>query len=248
MSKPSVTLHLGDCLEALGAVPSGSVRIVVTDPPYLLGAASARKSADKAIGWADINNAARWYADWMREAWRMLSPDGSLWVFGNWRSLPVYQCAASKVAGMSILSVVVWDRQWPSVGSTRGLRQNYEVVALFGKPEFAIADRSVSDIWPCKWAGHRPSGHPQEKPVPLIRRMIDTAKVPPGETLCDPFTGSGSSAVAAIEAGLNFIGAEMEENHHAVALRRIALATPPLAVNEVAPPSDPPVFRLEAAP
>lgn len=230
MSAPAVTLHLGDCLDVLRGMADASVDAVVTDPPYMLGAASARKSADKAIGWADINNAAHWYAAWMAEAWRVMAEDAPMWVFGNWRSFPVYQCAASKVAGMSVLSVVVWDKEWPSVGSTRGLRQNYELVVLFAKPGFAIPDRTIGDIWRCKWGSHKPTGHPQEKPVPLISRMIEVSRLVPGKTLCDPFAGSGSSAVAAVQAGLNFTGAELDDSHCASARRRIdaALSSTPL--------------------
>jgi site-specific DNA-methyltransferase (adenine-specific) len=190
----------------------------------MLGAASARKSADKAIGWADINNASVWYAAWMREIWRCLADHGSLWVFGNWRSFPVYQCAASKIPGMSILSVVVWDKEWPSVGSMRGLRQNYELIVLFGKPSFAIRERNISDIWKCKWTSAKPTGHPQEKPVKLIDRILDVSGLPDVCLVIDPFLGSGSVGVAAVSRGHRFIGIEMDENHLAIAEARIRSA------------------------
>jgi len=132
------TLLHGDCMELLPGFYN--VDLVITDPPYMLGSASARKSANKAIGWADINNSSRWYAEWFSLAWASLAKHGAMWVFGNWRTFPVYQCAASKVPGMSVTSVVVWDRQWPGVGSMKGLRQYYELVVL----------SKVSRFFPCK--------------------------------------------------------------------------------------------------
>src|SRR5262245_53625290 len=162
----------------------------------MLGHAAARRSADKPMGWSEVCNAAHWYTAWLREVWRTTSSAAPVWVFANARSLPVLYCAAAGVGGMNPLSVLVWDKEWPSVGSTRGLRQTYELVALFGKPEFAIADRSIPDIWRCKWTGHKPTGHPSEKPVDLARQMLDVSGVPVGGTVLDPFLGSGSTAIA----------------------------------------------------
>ncbi len=219
-----VTLYHGDCLDVLRGLEAGSVDAVVTDPPYMLGAASARKSADKVIGWADINNASYWYSAWMAEAWRALADDGGMWVFGNWRLLPVLQCAASKIPGMSIISVLVWDKEWPSVGSMRGLRQQYEIVVMLGKPGFGIEARNVPDIWREKWTSHKPTGHPQEKPVALITRILKESGVHPGKTVLDPFMGSGTTGVACVLSGCRFIGIELDEAYFGIAQKRIAEA------------------------
>jgi DNA modification methylase len=218
-------LYHGDCLEFLKTLGDKSIDAVITDPPYMLGAASARKSANKAIGWADVNNASYWYAQWFAEVWRTMKETAPFWVFGNWRSFPVYQCAASKVPGMSVISVLVWDRLWPGVGSMRGLRQHYEIVALFGKPKFSIVDRKTSDIWPCKWASKRPSGHPQEKPVDLISRMIERSGIEDGAVILDPFFGSGSTGIAAIKSGCRFIAVELDDDHYQKASKRIESET-----------------------
>ena len=213
-------LILGDCLEVMKTLADGSVDAVVTDPPYLLGAASARRSADKPMGWADINNAAFWYRAWMTEAWRVLLSTGACWIFANWRTLPVLQCAAAGIGGMYLTSVVVWDKDWPGVGSLRGLRQHYELICLFACSDFAIADRSMSDIWRCKWTSQRPMGHPQEKPVELTQRMLSLS----GPIILDPFMGSGTTGVACVQTGRNFIGIEIEPKYFEIAQRRIAEA------------------------
>jgi DNA modification methylase len=233
----SIRLWNADALEVSPLVAAETVAAVITDPPYMLGAASARKSADKAIGWADINNAARWYAEWLAESWRVLRDDGSLWVFANWKLVPVLQCGASKVPGLGILSVIVWDKEWPSVGSMRGLRQNYELVVLFGKPGFAIENRSLGDIWKCKWSGQKPSGHPQEKPVALIERMIEVGKI--NGLIVDWFCGSGATAEGAVRTGNTFIGCELEEGHVQRTVRRLL----PLFANVDAPPEQRSMFE-----
>lgn len=226
----NVTLYLGDCHDVLRSLPSGSVDAVVTDPPYMLGSAATRKSADKPMGWSEINNASHWYRAWLSEAWRATADDGCLWVFANIKSLPVLSCAVASIGGMHPISTLVWDREWPSVGSMRGLRQTYELVVLYGKPGFAIVDRSVPDIWRCKWGGHKPTGHASEKPQELIGRILATSGIGEDKTVLDPFMGSGTTGAVAIKNRCRFIGCEIEQPWFEFSRNRIdaAFAETPL--------------------
>lgn len=229
-----IDLRLGDCLEVMATLPDASVDAVVTDPPYLLGASSARVSADKVRPWAsDIENAAYWYTQWYREAWRILKSTGCFWTFSNWHTLAVVQCAAAKSA-IRVTSVLVWDKQWPGVGSTRGLRQYYELIALMAKPEFTITDRSLGDIWQHKWSGHKPTGHPQEKPVDLALALMVRSELPPNSIVFDPFMGSGTTGVAALQGGFSFIGIEREPDYFKIAQDRIETAAAALHQLELA--------------
>jgi DNA modification methylase len=67
-------------------------------------------------------------------------------------------------------------------------------------------------------------GHPTQKPVALMRWCLDKAKVPPGATVLDPFMGSGTTGVACVQTGRNFIGIEIDEEYFSIAERRIAEA------------------------
>lgn len=66
--------------------------------------------------------------------------------------------------------------------------------------------------------------HPTEKPLPLMRELI-TLFTNPGDVIFDPFMGSGSTGVAALELGRRFIGAEMNDEYFAIATRRITEAS-----------------------
>lgn len=70
---------------------------------------------------------------------------------------------------------------------------------------------------------HTFSGHPTEKPLPLMRQLISDF-TNPGDTVLDPFMGSGSTGVACLELGRKFIGIEMNEEYYAIAVRRIEAA------------------------
>ena len=217
----SVTIYCADAIEVLPTIAAGSVDAVVTAPPYVIGAVSAGNMNSKTGSWADLMNSARWFATWYRQADRVLKHTGALWTFASWRTIPVVMRAAID-AGLPVTSLLVWDKERIGPGGTQGLRPSYEVVALLAKPGFAIPDRSVPDVWRHKVGSYKPTGHPAEKPVGLVRRILRTAAIPPGGLVLDPFLGSGTTALAAASLGLRCIGIEAEERWCELAASRLA--------------------------
>jgi site-specific DNA-methyltransferase (adenine-specific) len=165
-------------------------------------------------------NSALWFTAWYREVDRLLHRRGSFWTFLNWRSQPVVMRAALD-AGLPITSLMVWDKQWIGPGGVQGLRPSYELVALMAQPDFAVKDRGVPDVWQHKVGSYKATGHPAEKPEPLVRRILSTCELEPGELVIDPFLGSGTAAVAAQALGLRFVGIEAEERNCAMAVDRL---------------------------
>jgi len=208
-SDTAITLWHGDALEILPTMRGATVDLCVTDPPYVIGALSAGNMATKAGGWGDMMNSARWFRDWYAMVRRLIRPSGALWTFLNWRSLPVVMKAAFD-AEWSLTSLLVWHKDWIGPGGSVGLRPAYELVALMAGPEFSIEDRGLPDVWTYKWASFKPSGHPAEKPVELLARLISESTRKPG-TILDPFAGSGSTLVAAKTLGHRAVGIEAEE-------------------------------------
>jgi DNA modification methylase len=237
-------LILGDCLEVLPTL--GRFDAVVTDPPYLMGSASTRQSKGFTSRIGDWSNASHWYAAWLRACWDALEvSSGSMWICGNWRTLPVLTIAADSF-GARISSTIVWDKEWIGVGPNNGLRQRYELMFQFGKGSFAVTDRSEPDIWPVKWASQRPSGHESEKPVGLMQRAIKNANSP---RIIDPFMGSGTTGVAAVLEKRRFVGIEVEPAYFDIACERIrkAYAQPDMFIERPAEPKQESLFNGEAA-
>lgn len=209
------TLYHGDSLEILPTLPL--VGAVITDPPY--GINTKSDGSGKLSPWGDLVNSAYWYAAWIGEVRKRLTPDGCLWTCLNWRSLVTFQKAACDL-GWPMESLMVWDKQWIGPGGLRGLRPSYELVALFGNPGFAIADRGLPDVQQFPVGSHKPTGHPAEKPIALMDFLV---KHSPG-TVLDCFMGSGTTGVAAVRAGRPFIGIEQDERWFDSACRRIEQA------------------------
>ncbi len=216
----AVTIYHGDSALILPSLGSASASAVVTDPPYVIGAVSAGNMASKSGGWADMMNSAYWFASWYAEVARILRNNGSFWTFLNWRTLPVVMKAASD-ARLPITSLLVWNKDTLGPGGPQGLRPSYELVALMAKPQFILPDRGVPDVWRFS-RSFKENGHPAEKPVPLVRRIIIECQLMAGSVVVDPFLGSGTTAVAAKALRLRFVGIEAEERYCEIAAKRCA--------------------------
>jgi DNA modification methylase len=233
-------LILGDCREILPSLPLCDA--VITDPPYMFTTASA--GAGKLSPWADMCNAAFWFAEILKLCrGRLRYGTGFVWWFLSWRSLPTVQKAAFDI-GWNIESLLVWDKQWIGPGGQRGLRPSYELVALFCDGEAALPNRGLPDIWQHKWSSDKPNGHPAEKPISLVERLV---KETPAGHIVDPFLGSGTAAVACLRQGRTFTGIELDPQHFDNACRRIEAAHGQADLFRAPPPKPVQVNLLDGA-
>ena len=240
--QPSVTLHLGDCLDVLRSLPDGSVDAVVTDPPYCSGAVSEaqrtrangqglRSENIRRLGWFVGDNMGTAGLVWLLrsvavEARRIMKPSGSLLAFCDWRMLSSLQPAIES-AGLRYQGLIVWDKEAMGLGC--GFRCQHELVMHFtnGAPEYY--DKGTPNLIRCKRVSAGDREHQTQKPARLMSRLLRVV-APPGGTVVDPFAGSGSTLVAAIAEGMNAVGIERDPEYHAIAQRRIneALGAHPL--------------------
>ena len=219
-SDESVTLYHGDALEVLETLTPGTVAHAVADPPYILSAGSSMHARGKTGGWADMMNASHWFASWYRLTSSALKHTGSLWTFGNWRTLPVMMRAAID-ADLAAASLAVWDKDWIGPAGPQQLRSQHEICLVLARDGFKQPNRSQGDVIRHKASGHKPTGHPAEKPVGLMSRILDLTGAQADDLILDPFTGSGTVAVAAKSAGLRCIAIEAEEKWCEVAAARL---------------------------
>ena len=207
------TIYHGDCRELLPKIRH--VGAVITDPPY--GINTKSDGSGKLNPWADYCNAAMFYQWWIGECRRAVVDNGCLWSCLNWRSVVTFQKAACDL-GWPIESMLVWDKCWIGPGGPKGLRPSYELVALWPGLEFRIEDRGLPDVQRFKWSSRKPH-HPAQKPVGLMKWLIDT--VPNEGPILDPFMGSGTTLRAAKDLNRPAIGIEVDERHCETAAERL---------------------------
>jgi len=207
-----VWLYHGNCLEILPTLKLGSVDAVVTDPPYGIGLNTDYKTR-KGSALATCNDFAPIVGDN-----RPFDPApflglGIVVLFGaNWYAdkLPV--------SGARI----VWDKL-DGLQSKRdlGFNDNSDCELIWtnvGNVARIIRHRWMGAMKASEYKERRV--HPTQKLIALIEKIL-THYTPPGCTVLDPFMGSGSTGIAAIRTGRNFIGIEIDKGYFEIAQKRI---------------------------
>ncbi|SDI50553.1 site-specific DNA-methyltransferase (adenine-specific) [Sinosporangium album] len=233
-------IHRGDALAVLPTIPNGSVDLVLADPPYNSGGRTAGErvgstARDKYVStdaghtladFAGDNRDQRSYTYWLSlilsECLRIARPGASCLVFCDWRQAPATSDAL-QVAGWTWRGIIPW-RKPISRPQRDGFKRECEYVlwASHGTPV-----RHETPIYlPGLVEGSQPRGaarvHITQKPVGILRQLIRVC--PAGGTVLDPFAGSGSAGVAAIEGGRSYIGIENTAHYAEVARGRLAQA------------------------
>src|SRR5258707_4638322 len=245
---------VGDCARAMDGLPEGSVDLVFADPPYNLQLAGdlLRPNNSRVDGvddaWDKFTDFAA-YDDftrkWLAAARRLLKPDGALWVIGSYHN--IYRVGAIlQDLGFWILNDIVWRKTNPMpnfrgrrftnahetllwCGRSAESRYTFNYKAMKGLNE-ELQMRSDLLIPLCGGA-ERLKGedgrqaHPTQKPEALLHRVI-LASTKPGETVLDPFFGTGTTGAVARRLGRHFIGIERDGNYAELARQRCAAIEP----------------------
>lgn len=232
-------LHHGNALPLLLNEPDASVDAIITDPPYSSGgftrgdrmggtvnkyvvAATPGGAAALRPEFAGDNRDQRgylaWCALWMAEALRIARPSASLLVFTDWRQLPTTTDAV-QAGGWVWRGIVPWDKG-EGVRPRRGgfsSQAEYVVWATSGPVNEAheVYLPGVIKATVRQDDKHHITG----KPTTLMERLVTIA--PPGGTILDPFAGSGTTGVAALRHGRQFIGYELTDHYAAVTAERL---------------------------
>jgi DNA modification methylase len=208
--QPIDTVFHGDCIEIIRGMETGSVDMVLTDPPYI----THYRSRDGQTVQNDDND--RWLAPAFAEAYRVLKPGGFCISFYGWNQVHRF-LGAWRAAGFRPVGHLIFRKRYASAG--RFLRYHHEQAYLLAKGRVELPASPIPDVIDWRYEGNRL--HPTQKPVNVLTPLIE-AFSKPGEMVLDPFGGSGSTLMAAKELGRRFIGIELDAVHHATATRRIA--------------------------
>lgn len=206
---PSRIIH-GDCLEILPTLPGECVDAVITDPPYLgrykdrSGRTLANDDNPEVVGGV--------YA----ELYRVLRPNSFCVTFYGYPKLDAFVHAWTE-AGFYTVGHIVWTK--PYASSARFVRVTHESAYILAKGRPPKPPRLLDDVQPWEYTGN--VAHPTEKAISVIKPLVETFS-PLGGIVLDPFSGSGSTAVAAALSGRLYVGIELEQKYCRVARRRLA--------------------------
>lgn len=229
------TLHLGDCLEGLAALPDKSVDHILADPPYSErvhrnactnpngGASTVPLGIDFTHLTDELRSACGREFSRVARRWVLVFSDAE----GQdaWRSSLVSN-------GLEYVRAGIWVRlgTMPQITGDRP-GAGYEAIT--------VAHPSGRKSWngggrPAVWSHPLERDnrtHPTQKPISLMDALVRDF-TDPGDLILDPFAGSGTTGVAAIRNGRRFIGWEKDPKYHAIAMKRLSAAREQLSLFE----------------
>jgi site-specific DNA-methyltransferase (adenine-specific) len=232
MEKIKLTLILGDCLKILPTIPSESVDLVLTDPPYQLGEEEEKptiiREGTKFKRKTPINPNFEWdkevSLDWVKECYRILKKKGLLATFYG-KDRISYLIDYAKKVGFKVRDIGGWYKTNP-VPQARKVKwcSALEIWVLFRKEKGHTFNWKlgmfhnviISPI--CQ--GNERTNHPTQKPEAVFKPFIEYF-TNEGDTILDPFLGSGTTMKVARDLKRSCIGIEINPEYIEMTKKRL---------------------------
>ncbi|MEC9497443.1 DNA methylase [Escherichia whittamii] len=200
----------GDCVRVMATFPGNAVDFILTDPPYLVG---FRDRQGRTIAGDKTDE---WLQPACNEMYRVLKKDALMVSFYGWNRIDRFM-AAWKRAGFSVVGHLVFTKSYTSKSAYVAYRHECAYILAKGRPR--LPQNPLPDVLGWKYSGNR--HHPTEKPVTSLQPLIESF-THPNAIVLDPFAGSGSTCVAALQSGRRYIGIELLEQYHRAGQQRLA--------------------------
>jgi modification methylase len=228
-------VHQGDCIEFMDKLPTNSIKVIVTSPPYNLKNSTGNGMKDGRGGkWSNAgllngysehsddmphDSYVEWQRDCLNSMMRVLTDDGVIFYNHKWRVQGgLLQDRHDIISGFPVRQIIIWNRSG-GINFNRGyFLPTYEVIYMITKPEFKLKQgaNKMTDIW--RFHQERDNVHPAPFPLELPEKCISATI---DGIVLDPFMGSGTTAVAAQKLKRNWIGIEKSEEYCKLATDRL---------------------------
>ena len=225
----------GDCIQIMKAMPTESIDLIVTSPPYNLknstgngmkdGRGGKWKNAALVNGYSNYDDNmphdeyTKWQRDCLYEMFRLIKNDGAIFYNHKWRVQDgLLQDRQDIVSGFPVRQIIIWRRKGGINFNPGYFLPTYEVIYLIAKPNFKLVPKvnAFGDVWEFKQEMN--NQHPAPFPVALINRIISSTFA---EIVLDPFIGSGTTAISALVNNRNYIGIDISPEYVNLAESRI---------------------------
>ena len=235
-------LYQGDCLDLMPRMPEAAFDLIFADPPYFLSNDGITCHAGRMVSvnkgqWDKSKGAEEdhaFTARWLSECRRLLKPNGSIWVSGTAHIIHSVGYAMQRL-GYKLLNDITWVKPNPPPNlSCRYFTHATETVIWAGRDgrskhkfNYALMKRlnggkQMTSVWTIQAPGREEKvfgKHPTQKPVALLERII-AASTDENDLVLDPFSGSGTTGIAAARLGRAYAGLERDGNFLDMTTRR----------------------------
>jgi len=182
-----------------------------------------RHEIRKEEGWFDNDNMGTGGLVWLLrevsiEASRVLIDGGWMFVFCDWRMMPILQPAIES-GGLRFRALLVWDKGSGGMGTA--FRPQHELILAMCTGTARCFDTTITNVLKGKRVHPTKRAHPTEKPTDVLAKLIQVS-TEPGDLVVDCFMGAGSTGIAAVSMGRKFIGCDWSPEYLAKAHERIS--------------------------
>lgn len=229
------SIILGDSLDVMRRLPTGSIDLIVTSPPYNLKNSSGNGMKDGRGGkWENASllhgyqehsdnmpydEYCRWQRKCLRQMLRLIPEDGAIFYNHKWRvQRGLLQDRTEIVKDFPVRQIIIWKRKGGINFNAGYFLPTYEVIYVIAKPGFKLARgaNKAGDVWEIMQEMNNP--HPAPFPVELIDRIISSTDA---KLILDPFAGSGTTGVAAVNNGRDYVLIDNSEKYCEMAKMRL---------------------------
>lgn len=220
----TIKVQAGDAIKLMATLDSESVDLIIADPPYNLGKNYGNNQDN-----IDFDEYIEFSKNWLNSAKRLLKPNGTIYIFMGVRLISYLYNILEKELDMSFNSWITWHYT-QGIGKTKGFSPRHDDILMFTKsnkftfnidsirvPQKFYRERNnmrganPGDVWEFShvhYCQENRQPHPTQKPEGLIERMI-LASSNQGDTVLDPFSGSGTTLRVCQQTYRNAIGFEL---------------------------------------
>lgn len=225
----------GDVVNVMKKIPDRTIDLVITSPPYNLKNSTGNGMKDGRGGkWANAalqngythhddamphDKYVKWQRECLTQMMRIIPEDGAIF-YNHKRRVQngLLQDRQDIVDGFPVRQIIIWKRKGGLNFNAGYFLPTYEVIYLIAKPEFKLAPKAnaYGDVW--EFTQEMKNIHPAAFPVSLIDRIISSTSA---KTVLDPFMGSGTTAISAINFDRDYIGIDISPEYCKMAEERI---------------------------
>lgn len=224
-------LHLMDCMEGMKLIPDKSIDLIFADPWYYPKNQNTKNAFEDDIFWGITKK-------WMIEFSRLIKKSGHIFVSFSSQKMAKFEFLIAEIQ-MPLRSRIIWHyRNAGGRCADKGqFGKTYEMIYHIGYgktlnfPEKWTDERF--DVWTISTPQANYSDkkiHPYQKPKELLERIIKIGSYE-SDLILDPFMGSGTTAIAAINLNRHWIGFEIDKDYHKAASERIEIHKQQLKLN-----------------
>ncbi len=242
-----VLLYQMDSIELMNLLinkyPDGIFDMIFADPPYFLSnggfTCHAGKVAKVDKGKWDKSRGVRenheFNLAWLSRCQKLLKPNGTIWVSGTHHVIYSVGFAMQELE-MKILNDITWEKPNPPPNlSCRYFTHSTETIIWAAKDKYAKHyfnydemrklnnNKQMKTVWTISAPGSEEKKfgkHPTQKPIELLKRII-LASTQEGDIIFDPFSGSSTTGLVAVQLNRAFVGCELENEYIALSIKRL---------------------------